>query len=242
MATVRSMEQYERGGVWIVATQHPAVRVTTKVLHGDVRSVLPPDPGCYVLVACTLQLAYVGTASSLRRRVPTSWAEKLPSASHVVLVEPLGVPWTGDQRYGLEARLISAIGRTVNGIAGSLKEVSDSRYLDQIVDEVTPMTDLLLPTRLDAAYGGVPSQGRIAQQLVRAERWRPMTVGELTDALRGLHWSVGGRTTHRTLRRDLCDPSRGGSPLVRVDGKWRDSGTHIFIEGRRYSSGWTPAP
>ncbi|MBK9737920.1 MAG: hypothetical protein IPO93_00015 [Actinobacteria bacterium] len=159
--------------------------------------------------------------------------------SHLLLVEPLGFPW-GDERTTLEALLIAAVPGVVNRSPGK-SVVRHSVYLEAVALEVvTALAPLLFAT--GNTGWAVPSQGRVARDLVLQEHRHPLTVGELTTRIRSLGFSAQGRSVHRTIRRDCLDRGRGGSSSIRVTGPWTDPGTHVFVDGRRYASGWAPGP
>ena len=226
-------------GRWVLCVQHPAVRMTVLEVSNSLREVLPHSQGCYVLLTVPTQRAYVGTSGDLASRVPGSIGRNQPGATHVLTVEPLGVPWSESQRLELEGRLIAALVGVANRAAGRTTTTT-SPYLDAVVEEAQATASLLLPRARSRHADRTLSQGRIAQQLVLGELRHPLTVGELSERLRDLGWTARGRTVHRTLRRDLCDASRGGSDTVRVTGPWTDPGSLVFVVGRRYSSGWCP--
>lgn len=232
---VRQIERFTETE-WVLAIQHPALRLTLLAVEAARRGArLPAGPGCYVHLALPLQRAYVGTGESLRTRVPGSLSSKLPDATHVLLVEPVGVRWSDGQRFELEARLIAALPGEVNKSAGR-RQPTHSLYLDSVVAEVLDMAMLLL-SRASTQSPAKITQGSIARRLVLGEHKHPLTVRQLTERLRSLGWPVQGATVHRTLRRDLRDPSRGGSITVRVTGPWSAPDTLVYVAGRRYS-GW----
>ncbi len=222
---------------WRVAVQHPAVRLTLLTVD-QIQCEVPDAPGCYVPLAVARQRCYVGTSDSLRARVPGSIAKNLPDATHVLLIEPLGVVWSDEQRLALEGRLIAALPGVVNKSPGRRAQAA-SPYLDAVVLEVRGMVVLLLPLG-DAAAAGRLTQGHVVRRLVLGEHNQPPTMGDLADRLRALGWSASGGTVYRTIRRDLRDRNRGGSPMVQVTGPWSDPATVVYVEGRRYSGGWRP--
>lgn len=236
--TERSIEAWTPT-CWRVGVQHPSIRISVVRLDGDARDRLPLGQGCYVLLAISPQVAYVGTSTTVRERALVSWQAKIAYATHAVVVEPVGVRWTDSQRFGLESRLIRSVGATVNRAPGRAISAHDG-YLDGIVTEVLQVCRMLLPRAGAGHRQGVPSQAAIARQLVLAEVDHPATITELVHRLRSLGWTARGRTVHRTLRRDLRDRSRGGSSAFAVDGAWSDPGAHVYIVGRRYGSGWRP--
>ena len=67
-------------------------------------------------------------------------------------------------------------------------------------------------------------------------------MAELLDRLRGLGWTAHGQTPHKTVRRDLRCGTRGGTDVIRVTGAWSDDDTHVYVQGRRYTSAWRPGP
>ena len=211
MAT-RAIDAWNEHG-WTISVQHPAVRLTLTRWSPTTRLVLPVGEGCYCLANLTLQTSYVGEATSLRSRVPSSIRANLPMTSHLLLVEPLGFPW-GDERTTLEALLIAAVPGVVNRSPGK-SVVRHSVYLEAVALEVvTALAPLLFAT--GNTGWAVPSQGRGPRDLVLQEHQHP--------------------------RRDCLDRGRGGSSSIRVTGPWTDPGTHVFVDGRRYASGWAPGP
>lgn len=220
-------------GTWTIEVQHPAVRLTMHRIDDRLKEQLPTGGGCYIHIATALQRLYVGTSEHLSGRVPSSLTANLPSASHVLTIEPLGVSWSTEQRHALEGLLISTLPGTVNRNSG--RGGPADTYLLGVVHEVRTLLGLQLFTAVQRPHA---SQGRIAVSLVLGEHQHPFSVGELIERLRDLGWTATGHTVHRTLRRDLKHIARGGHTDIEVDGPWSDPHTHVYVRGRRYTSGW----
>jgi hypothetical protein len=231
-------------GLFTLHIQHPSMRVT--VVAQSVTgafAALPASGGCYVLLAIPQQTAYVGTATDLARRVPESVTQNLSRATHAVLLEPVGMAWTVDERLDLERRLIAGLPGAANWQRGTGCPRIMSPYLDEVATQALALIGLwLVRPPVDRGPGRAPSQATIARDLVLDEHRHPYTVAELLDRLRGLGWTAHGQTPHKTARRDLRCATRGGTDVIRVTGAWSDGDTHVYVQGRRYTSGWRPDP
>ena len=114
--------------------QHPSMRLTVLAqTPTGTFAGLPDTGGCYVFLALPQQTAYVGTATNLAGRVPKSRELNIPRATHVVLIEPVGMAWTGDERLELERRLIAGLPGAANWQRGAGRPMMASEYLDDVV-------------------------------------------------------------------------------------------------------------
>jgi hypothetical protein len=126
-----------------------------------------------------------------------------------------------------------------NRTGGLLREPIDD-YLAAVVSHVQSGVCLLISRPGPSARNG-PTQGQIARDLVLSERTHPPTVAQLIRRLQELGFAIQGQTPWRTLRRDLCDTHRGGSSQIRAAGRWSAiTDTTVYVDGRRYLSGWRP--
>jgi hypothetical protein len=227
-------------GQFTLHIQHPSMRLTVlaKTPTGTFTG-LPDSGGCYVFLALPQQTAYVGTATNLAIRVPKSRELNLPRATHVVLIEPVGMVWTGDERLEVERRLIAGLPGASNWQRSAARPRMASEYLDDVVTEALTLIGLwLVRPPVDRGPGRAPSQATIARDLILDEHRHPYTVGDLLHRLRGLGWTAHGQTPHKTLRRDLRCATRGGTDAVRVTGAWSDDDTYVYVQGRAYTNGW----
>lgn len=227
------------GQRWQWSVQHPAIRVDLLRTDGAFAASLPNSAAIYVLLSLTLQTVYVGQSRQVQDRVPGSIAEQGFPVSHVLVVSPLGLPWTDSQLDTLEAALIDALPASRNRVSGQHREPIDD-YLGAVISHVQASVALLICRPGSSARLG-PTQGQIARDLVLSERTHPPTVAQIMQRLRELGFAIQGQTPWRTLRRDLCDARRGGSPQIRAAGQWSAvTETAVYVDGRRYLSGWRP--
>jgi len=201
---VRHLETVGRG--YRIKVRHPALNVF--VLPVDSFKRLPRHAGVYVLIDQRCGETYVGQSTSLRSRVPNSRVSNLPDATHVIAVT--GAAWDLEgELNALECALIGNL-PCVNHMPGAGRSSTDADgFLSAVMAEMLHHVRVFLPPISPTPL----TQAETARTIV-ADSPGPMTVGEVLGECRLRGYPYEGRTPHKTLRRDLCEPTRGGSSSI----------------------------
>ena len=218
--------------------RHPALELGW--VPASMLNLLPRDAGIYVLLAPASGLAYIGESTNIRQRVPAS-LQRLPFALLIVYAQPLGqLVWDSPERLALEATLIERLRfAKTNANSGRLGNLtpSSTKLINETAGVIESVTRGLMPID-PKQHMNLITQGQRVRDIVMTTRDAPLTIAALQEHLQACGHPLTGATIGKTLRRDLCDPKRGGNQQIRITGPWSDPTSLIYVSGRRYASGW----